>query len=128
MIVDASAVLALVLEEADCDVFAASLSAATSLLISPVNLFEALTVASSRRANGGWAVRELLEVFQIEVAALEPRQAELAFEAHRRFGKGRHPAALNLGDCFAYALAQQHGAPLLFKGEDFRRTDVRCAV
>jgi len=128
MIVDASAVLALILEEADCDVFGAALSAATSRLISPVNLFEALTVASSRRPNGGWAVRELLEVFQIEVAALEARHAELAFEAHRRFGKGRHPAGLNLGDCFAYALARQHDAPLLFKGEDFRRTDVRCAL
>lgn len=69
MIVDASAVITLVLEEADCDVFGAALSAATSLLISPVNLFEALTVASSRRPNGGWAVRELLEVFQIEAAA-----------------------------------------------------------
>lgn len=128
MIIDASAVLALVLEEPDCEVFGAAMSGGASLLMSPVNLFEALTVASGRRANGDWAVRELLKVFKIGIAALEPRQAELAFEAHRRFGKSRHPAGLNLGDCFAYALAQQHDAPLLFKGEDFRRTDVRCAV
>ena len=64
----------------------------------------------------------------IEVAPFTAEQAALAREGWRRFGKGRHAAGLNLGDCFAYALAQERGEPLLFKGEDFARTDVRRAL
>ena len=63
-----------------------------------------------------------------EIVAVTPRQAERAVEAFRRFGKGRHAAGLNIGDCFAYALAVESGLPLLFKGDDFGRTDVRAAL
>lgn len=129
IVVDASAICAIILREAEAEAFEALLARRGEHIVSPVNAFEALCVLETKRPGRGRVLVEgALEFFQIEVAALEPRQAELAFEAHRRFGKGRHPAALNLGDCFAYALARQHGVPLLFKGEDFRRTDVRCAL
>ena len=72
--------------------------------------------------------RSLMADAAIEVAPFTAEQAALAREGWRRFGKGRHPAGLNLGDCFAYALAQERGEPLLFKGEDFALTDVRRAL
>jgi ribonuclease VapC len=71
---------------------------------------------------------DLLATVKPEVVAFTAEHAEIARAAWRRFGKGRHPAKLNLGDCFAYALAEARGEPLLFKGEDFARTDVRRAV
>ena len=64
----------------------------------------------------------------IQTAGFEPEQIEVAIDAFRRFGKGRHPAALNFGDCFSYALAKMTGEPLLFKGDDFSRTDIKRAV
>jgi ribonuclease VapC len=73
-------------------------------------------------------VEALLAGVGVEVVPFTAGQAALAREGWRRFGKGRHPAGLNLGDCFAYALARERGEPLLFKGEDFARTDVRRAV
>jgi ribonuclease VapC len=63
-----------------------------------------------------------------EVIAVDANQAERARDGWRRFGKGRHPAQLNLGDCFSYALAQERGEPLLFKGDDFAQTDVKRAI
>jgi ribonuclease VapC len=76
-----------------------------------------------------WAeIETLMADAAIEVAPFTAEQAALACEGWRRFGKGRHPAGLNLGDCFSYALVRQRDEPLLFKGEDFARTDVRRAV
>ena len=63
-----------------------------------------------------------------EVVGVTPEQAEIAVEAFRRFGRGRHPARLNIGDCFAYALAKRRGEPLLFKGDDFAQTDIEPAL
>lgn len=130
IVVDASAICAIILEEPDGSAFETFLSSCeTPRRISPVNAFEALCVLETKRPGRGLAlVTGALAIFGIEIAPLEPSQAELAFEAHRRFGRGRHPAGLNLGDCFAYALAQAADAPLLFKGRDFRLTDVRCAL
>ena len=71
---------------------------------------------------------ELIRTLQIEITKITPEQAYLAREAYQRFGKGNHPARLNLGDCFAYALAKARGEPLLFKGDDFRKTDVEAAL
>jgi ribonuclease VapC len=86
-------------------------------------------VVEGRKGEAG---RALLEQFfhlaDPEVVAVTPRQAEIAIGAFRRFGKGRHRAALNIGDCFAYALAKSADQPLLFKGDDFGHTDVRSAL
>jgi ribonuclease VapC len=70
----------------------------------------------------------LLAALEVKIAPTTSQQALLAREAYRRFGKGNHPAKLNLGDCFAYALAKARGEPLLFKGGDFDRTDVQSAL
>jgi ribonuclease VapC len=70
----------------------------------------------------------LIEVSGVKVVPVTAEQAGLAREAYRKYGKGNHPAKLNLGDCFAYALAKARGEPLLFKGHDFRRTDVEPAI
>ena len=72
------------------------------------------------------ALDAFLEEAGIEIAPVTPSQARLAREAHRRFGRGNHPARLNLGDCFAYALAKEAGEPLLYKGADFAQTDLRA--
>jgi ribonuclease VapC len=95
--------------------------------MSVVNYFE----AAVRLDNAGQGLRfDLDGLLSASGVALEPvtrAHARAAREAHARFGKGRHPARLNMGDCFAYALATERGEPLLFKGEDFARTDVRAA-
>ena len=82
--------------------------------------------------RGGAPLREDMEALlaraRTEVAAFTAEHAALAAEGWRRYGKGRHPAGLNLGDCFAYALAQSRGEPLLFKGTDFAQTDVKAAL
>ena len=82
-------------------------------------------VIESRKGDvGGHELDLLLYRARIEVVAVDQDQAEIARLAWRRFGKGRHPAALNYGDCFAYALAKSRRAPLLFTGNDFERTDI----
>jgi ribonuclease VapC len=130
VIVDASAILAILFDENDGQQMEDLLIQATQRpAISPVNYLEAAvridqlhSEAKSRKFD------ELLEVLGIEVAEITPEQAKVAREAYRRFGRGNHPAKLNLGDCFAYALAKQRNEPLLFKGDDFRLTDIEAAV
>ena len=95
-------------------------------LISPVNLWEAGVSLQQRQvADGERVMRAFLADAGVSVAEIGGVEAGLAFEAWRRFGKGQHPARLNLGDCFAYALARSRDLPLLFKGEDFAMTDIR---
>lgn len=77
--------------------------------------------------EGNRDLDRLIDTLRINVASVTARQANIAREAHRRFGKGLHPASLNFGDCFAYALARDEGQPLLFKGDDFSRADVVVA-
>jgi ribonuclease VapC len=124
-VVDASALLAVVLGEPDAEAYAARLVEPVRKVISAVTLFEA-TVAAERR--GGLEARDRLERLisriQLEVAPFDARQLGWARDAFRQFGKGRHPAALNLGDCIAYATARFAVLPLLFKGRDFEQTDV----
>ena len=96
--------------------------------MSVVALLEAAMVVESR--GGAAAGRELdmlLEKSAVELVPVTPEHANAARHAWRRFGKGNHPAALNFGDCFAYALAKTAGEPLLFKGEDFAQTDIEAA-
>jgi ribonuclease VapC len=129
MIVDASALLAVLFEEAEKDSFRDKLLLTPDLLMSPINYLEASIRADDPRHPGkGPQLDVLIDELGIEIAAVDAKQARLAREAYQRFGKGNHKARLNLGDCFAYALARARGEPLLFKGNDFRLTDVEAAI
>ena len=97
-------------------------------MMSVVNFLEAATVLEGRQHREvGHRLDAFLEGAQIVLAPVTVRQAELARDAWRRFGRGNHSAALNLGDCFAYALATDAGESLLFKGNDFSQTDITPA-
>lgn len=125
--VDASALVAVVLGEPDAEQFLEALQADTTRL-SVVSAAEARIVVESRQ--GPDAARDmqlLIDAVIDEVVAVDEIHAAAAVAAWRRFGKGRHPAGLNFGDCFAYALASLDGIPLLFKGDDFTQTDLRSA-
>jgi ribonuclease VapC len=125
MVVDTSAVVACLLNEPERPLFVEKIGADPVRLISTVGFVESSLVILSRRGADALAdLAEFLDRAEIGLVGVDGRQAALAVEAFRRFGKGRHPAALNLGDCFAYALAKTTGEPLLFKGGDFARTDI----
>ncbi|MGH6923065.1 MAG: type II toxin-antitoxin system VapC family toxin [Propylenella sp.] len=129
MIVDASALLAILFEEPEEDRFLELIQEDKSPAISPVNLVEAgIKADDPRHPAKGRALDALISAMNIEVAAITAEQARIAREAYQRYGKGRHPARLNLGDCFAYALATVREEPLLFKGNDFTQTDVEAAI
>ncbi|MFN3545958.1 MAG: type II toxin-antitoxin system VapC family toxin [Mesorhizobium sp.] len=129
MIVDASAILAVLFEEPEKDGFRDLMLMRTELAMSPVNYLEAAVRADDKRhPKKGAELDSLLKAFGITISVVDARQAYLAREAYQRYGKGNHPARLNLGDCFAYALAKARGEPLLFKGDDFRLTDVEAAL
>lgn len=128
MILDASAVVAVILGEPDADRLLTRFSAASELAIGAPSLVEAAIVLGHRL---GPVATSLLERFvgELEVTILpfDLRHWRTAVEASRRFGKGRHPAALNFGDCLAYATARLAALPLLATGEDFARTDLPVA-
>lgn len=129
MIVDASAVVAVLFREPGFEVYAEFLATGTrGIQMSAVSYVEAAIKADRAGRSYPDALANLMMAERIEIAPVTPEQARLAREAHGRFGKGRHPARLNLGDCFAYALAKARNAPLLFKGDDFGKTDVRRAL
>lgn len=128
MIVDTSALLAILQDEPERRAFADAIEGAASCRISAANLVEVSIVVEARHgAEGVRLLDRLLEIAAIEVVPVDLAQARLARDAWQRFGKGRHPAGLNFGDCFAYALAMSLREPLLYKGEDFARTDVAPA-
>jgi ribonuclease VapC len=128
MVIDTSALVAILFEEPDGDAFLQRIVDDPVRLVSAGTLLEAGIVAdnhSNRRK--GPALDALLATLGTRVEPVTEEQARVAREAYRRFGKGNHPAGLNFGDCFAYALSKAAGEPLLFKGGDFARTDVaRC--
>jgi ribonuclease VapC len=129
MIVDTSAIMAILRKEPEASAFGAALTEEPRIAISAATLLELCMVAESRAGPAVWAeVEALVAGAGIEVVPFTAGQAALARDGWRRFGKGRHPAGLNFGDCFACALAQERGEPLLFKGDDFARTDVRRAL
>lgn len=126
--VDTSAFVAIVLGEEDAEQYADALRTSTAC-VSAVSLVEAAIVVEARQ--GPDAARDLQIVVSSaidEIVSVDEECATAAIAAWRRFGKGRHPASLNFGDCFAYALSQVHGVPLLFKGNDFSQTDVEAAL
>ena len=128
MIVDTSAVLAVLFGEPDARRYEKAIAEAWPRRMSAVGLLEAAMVVESR---GGIAAGYELDMFlkgaEVELVSVTAEQAQAARRAWRRFGKGNHPAGLNFGDCFAYALAETNNEPLLFKGEDFTRTDIEAA-
>jgi ribonuclease VapC len=128
MVIDTSAVLAILLGEPEEQEMAEAMAAADRLVLSAVSLVEIAMVALSRRPTTLAEIEHQLTSWGIEIAPVGVVQARLAAEGFARFGRGRHPARLNFGDCFAYALAKERGEPLLFKGEDFARTDVVPAL
>jgi len=127
MVIDTSALVAVLLEEANAARIAAAVEAAPVRLLSAANLLEPSMVIESRKgAAGGRELDLLLYRAAVEVVAVDQDQAETARTAWRRYGKGRHPAGLNFGHCFAYALAKVRRLPLLFQGNDFGQTDIDC--
>ena len=128
MIVDSSAVLAILFSEPDARRHAGAIMAASPCRMSVANVLEASIVVERR--GGDAAAHELdalLESAEVELVPVTVEHLEAARRAWRRFGKGNHPAKLNFGDCFAYALAKATGEPLRFKGEDFAQTDIEAA-
>ena len=125
MVIDSSAIIAVLLNEKNATQIAQAIEVASQRLLSAANLLEASIVIESRKGEaGGRELDLLLYRAAIEIVAVDQDQAETARIAWRRFGKGRHPAGLNYGDCFAYALAKSRGLPLLFQGDDFSQTDI----
>jgi ribonuclease VapC len=128
MIIDSSVIVAILGLESDAREFAEAVEQAPEPRISVVSYVEAAIVLDSRR-NPALSRRldDFMRETQVRIEPVTVEQGKLAREAYRDFGKGRHRAGLNLGDCFAYALAKDKREPLLFKGNDFRRTDVEVA-
>lgn len=126
---DASALIAIIAGEAEADALADRLEAASRRLCSAMSVWE--TVAGLCRSytfsvpTARAHVRQFLDVGGFQFVGIAEPEFELATEAYAQFGKGRHPAALNMGDCFAYACAKSNRATLLYKGENFAKTDLR---
>ena len=125
MIVDKSALIAILREESDAAELSVAIEAAEIRRISAATYVEAAVVTDGNRDPVlSRRFESFLQEALIHVEPFTLEQARIACEAYRDFGKGRHRAGLNFGDCFAYALAKKKGEPLLFKGDDFRKTDV----
>lgn len=128
--VDSSALVAILSDEIERDAFIKRINAEEVAYISAASLLEVRIVLFSRSGDEGVLILDsFLLKSGMAVVEVSPRMGEIAFEAYRRYGKGTgHDASLNYGDCFSYALAEYLGAPLLFKGEDFSRTDIPSAL
>ena len=125
MVVETSAVLAILLEEPEAAECAQRIEDDPAPVISAASVVEAGVVLLSRYGpNARDDLRDFLAQGGLQVEPVTAEQAELALEAYHRYGKGRHRAGLNFGDCFAYALCKATGQPLLFKGQDFSQTDI----
>jgi len=127
IVVDSSALVAVILSEPDSSRLEQLLVSRQSLIGAP-NLFETRLVLSRRNPNAIQALDIIIATVRMEVAPFDAALVPIAQDAYWRFGKGRHPAALNFGDCMAYALAKSRDAPLLFKGNDFALTDIEAAI
>ena len=128
MIVDTSALLAVLFAEPDAERYARAIAETEGCRMSAATFVEAgIVVDTQTDAAGSRHLDAFLRRAGILIEPVSEEQAHLARQAYLDFGKGRHPAGLNFGDCFAYALAKATGEPLLFKGEDFAKTDVVAA-
>jgi ribonuclease VapC len=124
MVVDTSALIAILFDEPEKPAFASAIDAAADPKVSAVTRVEAMMVYLGRRQSDPADVIALVGILGLKTIDVDRAQADRALDAFTRFGKGRHPARLNLGDCFVYALAASLNEPLLFKGSDFLKTDI----
>ncbi|MGA2352592.1 MAG: type II toxin-antitoxin system VapC family toxin [Terracidiphilus sp.] len=128
MIIDPSVMVAMLLEEPEGHLFDVAIAKSAVCRMSSAGLLEASMILESRKGEDGVRALDLLVArFHIEIESFTETQARLARKAFRRYGKGRHPAQLNFGDCMSYALAKETGEELLFKGTDFAKTDIAVA-
>lgn len=129
MVIDTSALVAMLTDEPGAPDFEAAVEADPVRLMSTASYLEAAIVIETRFGESGGRELDLwLHRASVTLVAVDADQADVARTAYRRFGKGRHRAGLNYGDCFAYALAKTSGQPLLFKGDDFAHTDIGAVV
>ncbi len=125
MVIDTSAVISILFGEQDAERFSKAMESDPTRLMSAGSILEACLVVESELGEQGSRELDLLLLKAgVEVVAFNEEQLRVARHAFREYGKGRHPAGLNFGDCFSYALSRTSGEPLLFKGDDFTKTDV----
>jgi ribonuclease VapC len=125
MVFDTSAILALLLDEPEAEDFRAAVEDDATRLVSTATLLETALVIEARKGEpGGRELDALIQKAEVVLVPVDAEHVSEARRAYRRFGKGRHAAGLNFGDLFAYALARTSGEPLLFKGDDFAKTDI----
>ena len=128
MIIDTSVLVAILDQEPEAERIVRTLASAPERTLSAANLVEVGIVMQARRGDDGARDLDLLLAkLRVEIVVVTASQADTARKAFRRYGRGRHPANPNFGDCFAYALAKEKSAPLPFNGNDFRQTDVMVA-
>ncbi len=129
--IDASALVSMIAREADCFVLADRMSVSSTPSCSAISVWETFAALSHSYGFSSINARREIEIFRkdfgVKLVSIGETEAELAAIAYAKFGKGRHPAALNMGDCFAYACAKANKAKLLFKGDDFSKTDIGVA-
>ena len=129
MIIDSSALAAILFGGPECRQFIKAIESAGERRMSVANWVEVSIVVVARfGAEGDLSLQRFIERAGIEIEPIDLEQGRLAREAWQQFGKGRHPAGLNFGDCFAYALSRQRGQRLLYKGDDFSKTDIRAVM
>jgi ribonuclease VapC len=129
MVLDTSAIIAILLNEPERERFIGLIEAASVRWLSAASRVEATLVIEGRKRDAGRADLDLfLNEAEVDIVPVTLDQVEFACQAFRRYGRGRHPAGLNFGDVFAYALAKVTGEPLLFKGDDFAQTDIASAA
>jgi ribonuclease VapC len=129
MVLDTSALLAILQDEPERPRFTTAIAESAQRSMSAASLLEVAIVVEARfGVEGGRHLDQLLERAGVEIVAVDEEQVRIAREGYRRYGKGRHPAGLNFGDCFSYALAHLRQQRLLFKGDDFAQTDVAPAI
>jgi ribonuclease VapC len=129
MVIDSSALIAILMNEPDAERFASAIEAAELRLMGATSAFEAAIVIAGRNRSAGMRELDILILeARIELVPFTADHYTIARDAWLRYGKSRHPARLNFGDCCAYATAKLAGEPLLFKGADFAQTDVESAI
>jgi ribonuclease VapC len=132
MFIDASALVAILTAEPERSVLLNRLDDAVAPLTSGLAVLETVVAVARKKAlsvaEAEAEVEAFIRVAGLRIVPIAEAESTLALAAHARYGKGRHPARLNLGDCFAYACAQVHGVPLLYVGDDFPQTDIRSAL
>jgi len=129
MVIDSSALIAILETEPEAEQLAEAIEQDQVRLISAASVLETSIVIENRRGEGGGKALDLLmEKIAIKINPVTAEHALIACQAYRDFGKGRHPAKLNFGDCFSYATAKLRCEALLFKGNDFNQTDIACCI